>query len=192
MNEDTYITSTVPQIKEYFERTGFSMKYFVNTRRKEKKRPYDVFSNVHGDFSGSKIFALQFKAPLKTGRGLRWAFKSSQHRTMQTLKWIYYCLPDFIDLSLQNVSLHHCWFKSSNFDVKGVTQLLDKRTLGFCWRWGPFARFLMECRLGTYLHAFDAVNELEEEFIAMFLLDLKKKTGGVVVPPRIADQLTKR
>ena len=61
-------------------------------------------------------------------------------------RWIFYCLPDFVDIQLQKVALYHCKFMHGNEkDKKFIT------ASALYFRWGSFAESLIECKEGLII-----------------------------------------
>jgi hypothetical protein len=146
--EDNYIDWTLSGIREYFERRGFRVETHSVGQRAEKHLPVDRLIAV-----GKKILGLQFKRPNRETPPFRFDPTPHQHRLIAGTSWIYYCLPDFTDRTLQEVALWHCRFVPGTAPINGE----------FFSRWGNIADRLLACTAGLELRDEDTAAELMNE-----------------------------
>src|SRR5262245_19547589 len=104
--EDNYCDWLVAGVKGYFKDRGLRAQSFSIGQVAENKFPFDRAFGV-----GNKIIGFQLKRPVGEDPWT-WALDvtSAQHRLLKGSQWVLYALPDFIDVSLQDVALHHFRF----------------------------------------------------------------------------------
>ena len=153
--EDNYIDWILFGIKEYFRRINYRVLTYSIGQVKERQCPIDRILAV-----GNKIIGLQFKRPASEERPWRWKRTPHQHEMISCSRWIFYCLPDFVDLSYQEVALYHCRFVSgSHANEKYING--DQRY----YRWGALANSLIGCQEGLQIDENIKIEQLINDMV---------------------------
>lgn len=137
--------------------------------------------------AGSKIIGFQFKRPESEGPPWRWKLRPGQHDKVAESRWIWHCLPDFVDLTLQSVALYHCRFNSGNVSDAEYITGRDR-----FHRWGWLATSLMACQAGVQIDrqigaeaAFAQIAENSQD--AYLSLDRLGRQAYVIARGRLAE-----
>lgn len=134
-------------MQKYFEALGFNFYHEIQSQRREKNYPFDIYSHVSKGNTVKRI-GLQVKRPNANKQGIYWDLDSQQHGQMQRFGWIYYALPDFLVRRYYKVACHHTLFKEPNFPF---VPSLYKSKIGFYSRLGSFANGIIACKKGQLL-----------------------------------------
>lgn len=134
--EDNYIDWVLNGIREYFRRINFRVLTYSIGQIKERQCPVDRVLKV-----GNKIVGLQFKRPETADAPFKYKTTIHQHQDISKARWIFYCLPDFVDSNLQEVALYHCKFTPAE-NSSTINDIVRY------YRWGPFSSAILECREG--------------------------------------------
>ncbi|SFM88398.1 hypothetical protein [Thermodesulforhabdus norvegica] len=172
--ENNYIEWVLLNIKEYFRRLGYRVLTYSIGHVKERLCPVDRVLVV-----GNKIVGLQFKRPLTEASHPRFNITLHQQEMIGQARWIFYCLPDFTDLRLQEVALYHCRFVPAEEIKNGEVERY--------FRWGPFAQGLVECWIGleiTEMRVEDLFRQIAENPMEVYI-SLNKKAEEVFLLSRI-------
>ncbi len=145
--EASYANWLINCMQRYFEALGFTFYPEVQSQRREKKYPFDIYAHISKG-NVVKRLGLQVKRPNTTKLGIYWDLESNQHTQMQKFQWIYYSLPDFLVRSYYKVACYHTLFKEPNFPF---VSRLYKSKIGFYYRLGSFANGIENCRKGQIL-----------------------------------------
>lgn len=133
-------------IKAYLAARGFEVVSISPTSIQEKHLPFDMgFGIKKGNVV--KRFGLQMKRPYVDGKGYYWRLKKAQHSTLESFSWIFYGLPTFVDIGMQDVACHHLLILRR---VQYKSILRRKDAWPFC-RWGGFVESLERCTAGQNL-----------------------------------------
>lgn len=153
--EDNYVHWVLSGIKEYFRRIDYRVLDFSIGQIKERDCPVDRMLAV-----GNKIIGLQFKRPLSEKAPWHFKLTPHQHRMITQAQWIFYCVPDFADLKLQEVALHHCKFVPGiDPNRKAITN--EDRY----YRWGSFAGKIIECTVGLRMDSQDRIEQVFSDMV---------------------------
>jgi hypothetical protein len=108
---------------------------------KEQDFPFDRAFGV-----GNKIIGFQVKRPVVLHEPWIWTLDAGhdQHKRLAASRWVMYALPDFTDVSHQDVALFHFRF--------ALPADIDTRSLPTRYqRWGSVADQLLACTRGSLL-----------------------------------------
>ncbi|MCL0058249.1 hypothetical protein M1O47_00975, partial [Dehalococcoidia bacterium] len=133
--EDNYIDWILDGVRDYYRKIGYRVKTYSIGQVKERQCPIDRILAVE-----NKVVGIQFKRPLKSKPPWKYDIKPHQHQKISEARWTFYCLPDFTDLSLQEVALFHCKFLPA-YEVSKSNQQQQRY-----YRWGSFANALIRCQ----------------------------------------------
>ena len=138
--EDNYVDWILSSIREYYDEISYTVYTYSISQVRERQCPVDRILAV-----GNKIVGLQFKRPQTTERPWQWKLTPHQHKNISEARWIFYCLPEFVDLRFHKVALYHCQFRPAYADETDGVSLTERP---FYYRWGAFADALDDCREG--------------------------------------------
>jgi hypothetical protein len=153
--EDNYIDWVMAGIRKYFEDRGFVILTFSVGQVKERDFPVDRVFAV-----GNKFVGLQFKRPSTEGPHWKHDILPHQHSDILESKWVYYCLPCFVDPSMQKVALYHSRF------VRGSEAPIETLEGAPYVNWGAFGEGIIGCWHGVELPKNIPYNDLIREIIA--------------------------
>jgi hypothetical protein len=144
--EASYTVWLANCMQDYFESLCFTFYHEIQSQRREKNYPFDIYSQVSKGNIVKRI-GLQVKRPYIHKLGIYWNLNSGQHTQMQKFNWIYYALPDFLLRRYYKVACHHTLFKRPNFPF--VPHLYKSKFVYS--RLGPFANGIETCKNGQIL-----------------------------------------
>ena len=151
--EDNYIDWILAGIRDYFGKLGYRVKTYSIGQVKERQCPIDRILAV-----GNKMVGLQFKRPYISKQGqLRYHKTQHQNNLISKARWIFYCLPDFTDWKYQEVALFHCKF------VPELPENGKNNEPKRYYRWGSFAKALLECHEGVEIKDDNIVEKIIED-----------------------------
>jgi hypothetical protein len=178
--EDNYIDWILSGIKDYFRKIGYRVRTYSIGQVKEHQCPIDRILAVE-----NKIVGIQFKRPLGNKPPWKYNIEHNQYQNISKARWIFYCLPDFTELNLQEVALFHCKFQPGREFLKSNVQ--QQRY----YRWGAFASALIRCQEGLIIdkeHIDKLITDMYENPKDVYL-SLNKKAEEVYivrdVPPDV-------
>lgn len=139
--EDNFIDWLLSGIKEYFWRLGYRVKTISIGQVKEKQCPVDRVLAI-----GNKIIGLQCKRPTSSNPPFKYDLRDNQHELISKSKWIFYCLPDFIDWRFQDVALFHFKFARASELRTNKNKIVSVNKY---YRWGSFVQAIFSCNEGV-------------------------------------------
>lgn len=173
--EREYEAWIMAAIEIFLKERGLSCSTFAVSPFIEPMFPADEIVLYKG-----KLVGLQFKQPhLPTGTKppissdrLRWTFHSpkGQFSLVQSIDYIYYALPTFLDRRYANHALHHTLFwRPSTSDMnawydnpKAATP--SKKIMNEM-RWGLFFEGIVQCPIGTKVEENGLLSQLFPELV---------------------------
>ena len=189
--EASYAQWLVNCTQKYFEALGFSFYSEVQSQKREKNYPFDIYANINKG-NAVKRFGLQVKRPNRTKLGIYWTLDSAQHAQMNNFQWIWYSLPDFLSRNYHRVACFHTLFKNPSFPF---VSRLYKSKIGIYYRFGSFAKGLIDCSIGQIVDKrFDWIKSgaIFREFYFVnqihAYLDLTERKGQLFTNIRIEEE----